>query len=571
MIGRARAYFALMATTAGTGAVARLLLLQLVVALMEATGLALLVPILQSLDGRDHLSLPGLDLRLSVGQAFALVIAVVLVRALGQWRVAVRSVDIRLATIDTLRLGLVDDLYAAEWTYLAAQRRSHVIQRLTTEVERAHAALIMLIRVTVGVLVLIATTAVAVLLSPVIGGMAALGLLLVVLAGRRSLRSAVSLGKEMTDRMDDLGAALTDSLSSARLMRAHDASAAWSDLVAAEAGRVRTVRRSFVRRSAGMNAILGVVSVVAVLVLILVGRAAGMSMAELAALAVVSTRLLTSAQSVIGSAQVFANEASALDRLTEFGAEVREHQQPPLPPAPAPQARSTSALVSLRGVTVRYAADLEPVLHAVDLDIPHRGLVTLQGESGSGKSTLVDVVLGLLRAESGEVLVDGEPRRDLAAWRRRIGYVPQQTVLVPGTVWQNLTWSLPPGRTVTEQEVWDALGASQIADEIAALPGGLSAPLHEMTALSGGEQQRLSIARAIVRDPELLVLDEATSALDPATEDRVLDGILDGSRAVLMVTHRLSARVRADVAARLDDGRLTIGDHGTAAAPTSLT
>ena len=556
---RARAYLALMSSAVGSAAVVQLVLLQLLVAVMEAAGLTLLVPVLQSLNGQDTLSLPGLDLHLSVAEAFALVLVVVSVRALGQWRVAVLSVEIRLATIDALRLGLIDDLYAAEWGYLAGQRRSHVIQRLTTEVERAHNALVMLIRVIVGLLVLLATIAVAILLSPAIGGLAAIGLIAVVVATRRSVRSAVTLGKQMSDRMDDFGAALSDSLSSVRLMRAHDASAAWSRLVAAEAGRVRTVRRSFVEKSSGVGAVLGIVAVVAVLGLILVGRAAGMSMAELAALAVVSTRLLTSAQSLVGSTQVFANEAPALDRLTTFRDEVRRHRESPTPTTTASPAPGVTTLVSLRDVTVRYQPDLDPVLCSVSLDIPHRGLVVVAGDSGAGKSTLLDVILGLLRPETGEVLVDGVPVHDFEAWRRRIGYVPQQTVLVPGTVWQNLTWSLPPGREVTETEVWDALRVSQLEDEIRALPDGLATQLHELAELSGGEQQRLSIARAIIRDPELLVLDEATSALDTRTEERVLEGLLDGSRTVLMVTHRLSSRALPTVSARLEGGSLLIG------------
>jgi ABC-type multidrug transport system fused ATPase/permease subunit len=151
---------------------------------------------------------------------------------------------------------------------------------------------------------------------------------------------------------------------------------------------------------------------------------------------------------------------------------------------------------------------------------------------------LLDVVLGLRRPQEGEVLVDGEPLTDLAAWRARVGYVPQQTVLVPGTVWQNLAWSMQPGRTLTEDEAWEALRLARLDDVVRGLPHGLQAPLQEVAELSGGEQQRLSIARALVRRPELLVLDEATSALDRDTESRLLSTLLDGSRAVLMVTHR---------------------------------
>jgi ABC-type multidrug transport system fused ATPase/permease subunit len=123
-------------------------------------------------------------------------------------------------------------------------------------------------------------------------------------------------------------------------------------------------------------------------------------------------------------------------------------------------------------------------------------------------------------------------------------------------VWQNLVWSLPPGREVTRDDAWQALRAARLDQVVEALPGGLDAPLKELAELSGGEQQRLSIARALIRQPALLVLDEATSALDRQTEEDVLEPLLDGSRAVVLVTHRPSDRARADVVLELADGRL---------------
>jgi ATP-binding cassette subfamily C protein len=385
--------------------------------------------------------------------------------------------------------------------------------------------------------VLAATGAVAVLLSPAIGGLAVLGVLLVALVASRSTRSAAVLGRVMTERLQDFGAALSDSLASARVMRAHDASASWSALVGTEAARVREVRRSYVAKGTAISAALGVAAVLAVLAMILVGREAGMSLPELATLAVVATRLLTSAQNLLSSAQLFANDVPAVERLEEFHREVLRHpESSPVssvvlaPPAPA------APLVSLRDVRVCY--DGVVALRDISLDVPSYGLATIVGPSGSGKSTLLDVVLGLLRPQAGEVLVEGAPLTDLAGWRARVGYVPQQTVLVPGTVWQNLAWSLQPGRSLTEEEAWEALRIAVLDDVVRALSGGLRAPLQEVAELSGGEQQRLSIARALVRRPDLLILDEATGALDRDTEARVLASLLDGSRAVLMVTHR---------------------------------
>ena len=556
MIGQARASLALMAGTVGRGRVAGLVVLQLVVAVMEGLGLVLLVPVIQALDGSARLGVPGLSLDLSLAQAFLLVIGVVCVRALAQWWAMVLAVDIRLATVDALRLQLIDDLYRADWSFLATQRRSHLVSSLTTEMERVHSALAMVFRLLVGTLVLLATMAVAVLLSPLVGGLAVVGVVVVAVVAVRSGRGATQLGRTMTERMAGFGAALSDSLASLRVMRAHDASAAWSDVVGGEAARVREVRRSFVTRSGAISAATGVAGVLAVLLLILAGRQAGMSLAELAALAVVATRLLASAQGLLGSAQTFANDVASLDRLRAFAAEARSHPEPATPAAvgaPAPVGADVP-LLCLRDVSVSYAEDAAPALAGVDLVVPRGGLVVVTGPSGAGKSTLLDVVLGLLRPDSGEVCVDGVPLEDLVSWRRRIGYVPQQTVLVPGTVWQNLAWSVPPGAEPTEADAWSALEAAAVDEVVRALPGGLQAPLRELTELSGGEQQRLSIARALLRDPELLVLDEATSALDLATEERLLDRLLDGSRAVLMVTHR-GAPGRGGVGLHLEAGR----------------
>ena len=556
MSGSVRASLGLMAATVGRRRLAALFVLQLVVAVMEGLGLVLLVPVIQALDGSARLGVPGVSLRLSLAQAFALVITVVCLRGLAQWRAAVLAVDIRVATVDALRLQLIDDLYRADWSFLATQRRSHLVASLTTEVERVHSALAMVLRLLVGTLVLVATAAVAVLLAPLVGGVTVVGLLVVAFVTVRSTRGANRLGRAMSERMAGFGAALSDSLASLRVMRAHDASGAWSTLVGNEAARVREVRRNYVARAGAISAATGAAAVIAVLALILAGRQVGMSLAELAALAVVSTRLLNSAQSLLTSAQQFGNDVASLERLTAFAAEARSHPEPALvgPARTTGEVPADVPLLRLRDVSVSYAENAVPALSGVDLDVPRGGLVVVTGPSGAGKSTLLDVVLGLLRPDGGEVCVDGQPLTDLAAWRRRIGYVPQQTVLVPGTVWQNLAWSVVPGTEPTEADAWAALTAACVDDVVRALPGGLQAPLHELTELSGGEQQRLSIARALLRSPELLVLDEATSALDPDIEQRLLDGLLDGSRAVLMVTHR-SVTGRGGTALRLAGGR----------------
>jgi ATP-binding cassette subfamily C protein len=260
----------------------------------------------------------------------------------------------------------------------------------------------------------------------------------------------------------------------------------------------------------------------------------------LLALAVVTARLLTAAQALLAQLQQLAHLAPAVARVVAVAADARAHAEPPparLSPVPEAQPAGPPRL-ELRGVTVRYPDAPTPALRSVDLVVPAGEVTVLTGPSGSGKSTLVDVALGLLRPDRGLLLVDGHPIADLPAWRGRVGYVPQRVSLAPGTVWDNLVWSARPGSPPTEQEVWQALAEAEVDAVVRRLPGGLHAELGDLTRLSGGEQQRLGIARALVRRPAFLVLDEATNALDGATERAVLDRVAHPGRTVLLVTHR---------------------------------
>lgn len=570
MTARTRAYLALMAGAVGRLQVVALFGAQLLVAVTEAAGLALLAPVLQSLGGGRRIALPGLQGRLPVGVAFTLVLVVMALRAVAFWTAAVLSTRILLVTVDSLRLRLVGHLYAAEWRYLAGQRRSHVVQRLTGEVDRAQQALTTLVNLVVSSLILAATVAVAVLLAPLLGTITACLLAGFALVARRTMRTSVRLGRSVTEQSATVSAVITDSLSSIRLMRAHEAAGAWLRLLADEAQRTRAVRLTFARRTSAFVAAVGVVVVAAVLGLILAGRATGVPFGSLAALAVIAVRILGAAQGIVGSAQVFAHDAPALDRLTEFIHEAEQHRERSAPAAPGRTVRDDAGqdvLVSLRDVTLRYRPGDAPALRGVSLDVARRGLVTVTGASGAGKSTLLDVLLGLLVPDEGAVLVDGAPLVDVAAWRARIGYVPQQTVLVPGTVRDNLTWSLPAGAAVSDDEVRAVLSAVALDGVVGRLPDGLDTHLQDFTQLSGGEQQRLSIARALLRRPDLLLLDEATSALDTTTEQRVLEHLIDGTRAVVLVTHRVSALA----AARTDVDVVLAGGERVDARATAAT
>jgi ATP-binding cassette subfamily B protein len=199
----------------------------------------------------------------------------------------------------------------------------------------------------------------------------------------------------------------------------------------------------------------------------------------------------------------------------------------------------------------------------ITLKIPHGQMVALVGPSGSGKTTLAMLACGLLRPSRGQIMVDGlalqtiEPR----TWRRHVSWVPQDALLGDGTVRDNLVFGLgevAPGR------IDQVLRDTGCASFVARLPQGLDTPLgHHGNRLSGGERQRLALARALLREPRLLVLDEPTSALDGDSERIVLATLARtrSSRTTLVIAHRLSTVVDADCIVVMEAGRIV--DQGT--------
>ena len=213
--------------------------------------------------------------------------------------------------------------------------------------------------------------------------------------------------------------------------------------------------------------------------------------------------------------------------------------------------------VAVRDVSFAYAAGT-PVLTNVDLDVPAGKITVVTGPSGAGKSTLADILLGLIEPDRGRVSIDGKPLAgpNLRRWRRSVAYVPQDPYLFHDTVRANLRWARPEA---TEAEMWQALRRAAAADFVAALPHGLDTIVGDRgTRVSGGERQRIALARALLTEPALLLLDEATGQLDAATERRILAGLgaLRGQMTVVAIAHRSTLLDVADRIVRLESGRV---------------
>ncbi len=224
---------------------------------------------------------------------------------------------------------------------------------------------------------------------------------------------------------------------------------------------------------------------------------------------------------------------------------------PPLKPAKS---------IALRDVTYTYPQAARPSLEDLTLEIEAYSTVGLVGETGAGKSTIVDILLGLLSPQSGEMYVDGVEinAANVKRWRRSVGYVPQSIYLADKSLAANIAFGVPEDE-IDPKAVERAARAARLHDFASQLPDGYATEVGERGArISGGQRQRVGIARALYRDPDVIVFDEATSALDTATEKAVMEAVegLGQQKTVIMITHRLSTVRRCDRIFILAGGRI---------------
>lgn len=213
----------------------------------------------------------------------------------------------------------------------------------------------------------------------------------------------------------------------------------------------------------------------------------------------------------------------------------------------------------INNLNFRYKETSNNVLNDINLVINEGEILAIVGPSGAGKSTLVDLLLGIYTPSSGTILIGGvEPRVAVKAWPGSISYVPQSVALVNGTVAENVALGYQKNE-IDLIKVDQCIKVAQLSDYITTLPLGLNTKVGEPNMrMSGGQLQRLGIARALYTDPKLLVLDEATSSLDGKTESEVSDAILAlrGKITVVLIAHRLSTVLKADRLAYLDKGQI---------------
>ncbi len=269
-------------------------------------------------------------------------------------------------------------------------------------------------------------------------------------------------------------------------------------------------------------------------------------------------RLLPALQAIYMALAMMRFSKPALDKL-HHDMETHSASRRPVPPPAAPIRLHET--LELRDVHYAYPGAERGALNGLDLTIPARSKIGLVGGTGAGKTTAVDVILGLLRPQTGALVIDGVPLDDQAVrgWQRSVGYVPQHIFLTDEPVADNIAFGVDR-KDIDMAAVEHAARIAELHDFVTGeLPEGYETLLGERgVRLSGGQRQRIGIARALYHDPDVLVLDEATSALDNLTEKAVMEAVqnLGREKTIIMIAHRLSTVRDCDLIFLLEHGRV---------------
>jgi ATP-binding cassette, subfamily C, bacterial len=466
---------------------------------------------------------------------------------------AMQQVGYTVAQVaNDLRKEVIGSVLATRWSYFVHQPLGRFANVVGAEVMRAATAyqhVCSLLAVSVHVAML---AALAFLISPEIALLALTSGAIILVVHTPFVRRARAAGRMQNDLLRSISVRLTDVLAGIKPLKAMGRERQLgpvlerevSALGRAQERQVLAVEAVGATREPLVVALLSVVLYVSL-------TATSQSFASLLLVAVLFVRIAARVSQAQGHYQETAIGESAY-RSTRESIALAVREREPRPGRLTPP--EVEVGVELRAVTFRHGD--QAVLDEASLFVPSRGFVALVGRSG--KTTVADLIVGLHCPTSGAVLVGGVSleRIDLAAWREKIGYVPQDAFLFHDTVLDNVAMGDP---AVSRDDVLRALDAAGARDFVSRLPAGENTVIGERGGrLSGGQRQRIAIARALVRRPRLLILDEATASLDPATEREICDTLrrLREEVAVVAISHRLAVADAADVVYRLECGRV---------------
>ena len=532
-----------------------------VAALAEGLGIASLLPLINLVvepDGANNTltlyvaqAFDFVGLELSIGGLLIVIVAMIATKSL-LLLLATTQVGYSAAHVAmNLRLELIRALLNARWQHFVDQRTGELASAVSNEPVRTANAYVHSCRALAVALQLLVYLALSLAISWEVSIAALVVGAFSIAALNRFIRMSSRAGRTQTHLQKSFMTRLLQGLDGMKPLKAMACEGKFSPLIESDIrGLNRAHRTIIISQEAVLESyeIIRILAVAGGLYVFLTVWSQPID--SLFVLAFLFARTLGKVSSLQHNYQVVAFNLPAFAFLRSTIASAHRASEP----NPGGVTPHFTSAIALRDVSFSYG--VRNVLDHVSMVLPAGKFIAIVGASGVGKTTVADLIIGLLRPQSGDVWIDDLPMRDadIRTWRGMIGYVPQEMFLFHDTIMANVTLG---DVEISPAQVESALRRAGAWDFVAALPDGMESVVGERGArLSGGQRQRIAIARALIRDPALLILDEATTGLDPEMEAGIVATVrrLAGRVTVLSISHQPAMRRAADFVYSLDNG-----------------
>ena len=482
------------------------------------------------------------------------VFIVIIHSLLRRWETSV-SLTLEYEFVVRLREKLYRAIANTNWLFFARSRVSGFTHALTIEMERIGAA-------TYYILNLLATGIVAIVyilftlkLSSIMTGLVFLCGIGLMFLLKKKTKVAYETGEGLSDAMSGLYNAISEHLNGMKTAKSYGVEEHHIEIFKRLAEQVRHKYTYAVQNQAEVSYWFNIGSVIILSLILYVSiKILSIPTAGVLLLLFLFARVMPKLSSIQQNFQSSINMLPSFSRVMELQKRCEE--------AAETETKRYEKIdigngIKFNKVSFSYDGNT-PVIKDIDIVIKAGETTAIVGPSGAGKTTIADLLMGLITPNEGSILLDGKEfsPKSMRAWREQIGYVPQDTFLFNDTVKANLLWAKPDAK---EEEINQSLRFAAAEEFALGLPKGTDTILGDRGVLvSGGERQRIALARALLRKPSLLILDEATSSLDSENEKRIQNAIerLHGQMTILVISHRLSTIRGADIIHVIEDGRL---------------
>jgi ABC-type multidrug transport system fused ATPase/permease subunit len=487
-------------------------------------------------------------------------IILIILQSFFQRKQSILNMKIQQGFIRYLREDIYKSLLQANWAFFLNKRKSDIINLMTNEIMLVSAGTSMFLQFLTSIVFTLIQLGIAFWLSPQLTVFVLLFGIAIIFFSRKFINKSNKLGKETYELTQRYIAGITDHFNGIKDIKSNMLEETHLKWFRGLSENMEENRIQLAKLNTISQFVYKIVSAFLIAIFMFFSiKMFQAQPAQLMLIIIIFSRLWPRFSGIQSNLEQLGSIIPSFKALIELQNQCNESKE--LNERELHLVKPTVLKVGLECINVSFRYNLDEPAYAlqnIDLQVPANQMTAIVGRSGAGKSTLIDLIMGLNRPETGEVLIDGKilAKDNLLVLRRSISYVPQDPFLFNATIKENL---LIIDQNANEEQIWEALEFAAAADFVRKLPNGLNTLIGDRgIKLSGGERQRMVLARAILRKPSILVLDEATSALDTENESKIQEALerLKGTMTILVIAHRLSTIRNADQVIVLDKGEI---------------